>query len=114
VQDLFVYPDAPEQVHQNLERDRERAKYAFRWLASIPAEQFPVDCRGPYRRSLYDEFQLRYDSIEGELPARKPLGFAIGMCGRTMNAHYIDDMVVDGTQDSPYGWSKDTIPLIDD
>ncbi len=37
---------------------------------------------------------------------RRPLGYAIGMCGRSMTAHYLDDEVVGKKEKTPEGWSK--------
>ena len=115
-QDLFDHLLSTEPSNEELDnytRDQRRASYAFRFLKVVPKELFPQDCRLDAKRSLLSEFELRFNFIFNEL-GRKPLGFALYMCGRPMNAHYIDEMVWDSRQE-PKGWSAiklENVPFV--
>jgi hypothetical protein len=76
---------------KDYERDKIRASWALRNFLSLKKEDIPKDCKTKAGRAIYDEAMLRFESIV-ILPAqKKPLGFALGMCGRSMTGHSFDE-----------------------
>ncbi len=75
------------EMTEEIRSDQRRAAWPFRYLHFLDKKVFPAACS-----ELKTETELRWDFIFKTKPMRKPLGFAVGMCGRPMNAHYIDDL----------------------
>lgn len=88
-------------------RDERRAAWILRYVAAVPKSLFPENCHcHAAGYCLYEEASARWNFVFGpmfpiegnEQPGqapqyRRPIGFAELMCGRSMNAHYIDSEV---------------------
>jgi hypothetical protein len=79
-------------------KDRERAAWQLRFIQSTPRELVPALCL-----EIVQEAEKRWKFIYSA--ERRPLGFAIGMCGRSLSAHYLDDEV-NNTRSAPKGWTE--------
>jgi hypothetical protein len=77
-------------------RERRRAAWQLRYLHFIPTAVIPADCQ-----HIAVEAEKRWNFI---FTKRRALGFAIGMCGRPMSAHYLDDEVENKTRTAPEEW----------
>ncbi len=81
-------------------KERARATWVFRYLRSIAVEDVPLNCQW-----IKVDADLRWDFImKGD---RRALGFAVGMCGRPMNAHYIELEIDKGTKEIPSSWKNE-------
>jgi len=90
------------------EKDRLRAMWELRFF-NVSAEI--VSSVSPSVKKLLIEGRARLRFVsESETDQEKPLrrralGWAYGMCGRPMNAHYLDDAVAKGKCPKPAGWT---------
>jgi hypothetical protein len=90
-------------------RDRLRALWELRYfnvskglmakVSSPCIRQILAD--GVARRCFVDEV----DSSGERLSRRRALGWAYGMCGRSMNAHFVDELIDAGLRPEPIEWS---------
>jgi hypothetical protein len=92
------------------ERDRMRALWELRYFDLPPNVVSKVTGRGvkdiisdgAARRRFVNEIEM----FGNEPSRRRALGWAYGMCGRSMNAHFLDEWVDAGTRPIPAGWSR--------
>lgn len=99
-QDLLL--ESETKVPPDVQSDRKRAAWAFRYLSSVPDDLYPKECYCVTKsRCLKEIVRSRYRYIFSN---RRPLGYAYGMCGRSMNAHYLDDDVTANRLPEPAGW----------
>ena len=87
---LSMKPELDE--FKNFEKDKLRASWALRNFVTLDKKDIPTDCKNKAGRSFYDEAMHRFNSISEPTVQRKPLGFALGMCGRSMTGHCFDDI----------------------
>jgi hypothetical protein len=92
VNDLLLSIQPEFEEFKNYERDKLRASWALRNFITLNKEDVPKNCKTKAGRSIYDEAMIRFDSVNDSTAQKKPLGFALGMCGRSMNAHCFDDI----------------------
>lgn len=83
-------------------RDRARALWTFRYINALPQHWFPKECLEVAKTA-----KIRTDYI---FDRHKPLGAAIGMCARPMNAHYIEAEVEARRMQEPEGWGLERVP----
>ncbi len=89
--------------------DVQRGAWAFRRLSALSKDQKLESCRVE-ERVLQNEAQLRFDYLFNyDLVKKRPLGFAIGMCGRPMNSHYIDPLIESKKREFPTVWDQDRL-----
>ncbi len=95
-------------------KDIKRAIWTLRFLKVLNSKKIVSDCN-INSLSLVEEFEKRYDFIFNFKPRkRRPLGFAVGMCGRPMNSHYLDDLVEGKTREKPSNWDFQSYQKIKD
>ncbi|MDA9793316.1 hypothetical protein N9B72_01900, partial [Bacteriovoracaceae bacterium] len=92
VKDLLLPIEPSYEEFKNYERDKLRASWALRNFITLNKQDVPKDCKTKAGRSIYNEAMIRFDSVNDSTAQKKPLGFALGMCGRSMNAHCFDDI----------------------
>ncbi|MCT4642056.1 MAG: hypothetical protein N4A33_07120 [Bacteriovoracaceae bacterium] len=89
--DLLLSPNPSFEEFKKYEKDKLKAAWALRYLLTIDQNQYPPNCNTKAGRSLKKEIQFRFEGINDPIMQKKPLGFAIGMCGRTMTGHCFDE-----------------------
>lgn len=97
----FACEDSSDELFQ---KDLRRLNWEFRYLKAIDdadLSEGPEACRGMLREAR--ERVAFAQPQPGEV-SRWPLGRAFGMCARPMNAHYLDDDVVNDKKEEPKGW----------
>ncbi len=93
-------------------KDIKRAVWALRYLKVLNSQKIVKQCF-VNSISIIDEFEKRYDFIFNFKPVkRRPLGFAVGMCGRPMNSHYLDDFVQSKSRKKPSNWDFESYKKI--
>jgi hypothetical protein len=86
-------------------RDTRRLNWELRYLAAIDSKDLP-----PKPESCRANLSEMKERLQFAEPAkdkgahRWPLGRAIGMCGRPMSAHYLDQAFMDGKMSKPKAW----------
>jgi len=109
---LIELEDATGLERFNFIKDIKRAIWSLRFLKLLNSKKIISKCE-INSISLVKEFDKRYDFIFNFIPKkRKPLGFAVGMCGRPMNSHYLDTYVESKTRKQPKNWDFESYKKI--
>lgn len=96
----IMFPDHPYYLMEDeVARDRQRAAWAFRYIAAVSSEEVPLSCRQTYLKGI-QRFRFVFDH------QRPPLGYMLEACGRAQNAHYLDESVNRGIIPAPDGWNN--------
>jgi hypothetical protein len=98
----FICEDASDKLFV---RDTRRLNWELRYLSAIDSKELP-----PKPESCRANLSEMKERLQFGEPAkdkganRWPLGRAIGMCGRPMSAHYLDQAYMDGKTSEPKAW----------
>jgi hypothetical protein len=98
----FICEDASDALFV---KDSRRLNWELRHLATIESEELPPkpeSCRANLSE-MKERLQFAEPSKD-KSANRWPLGRAIGMCGRPMSAHYLDQAYMDGKTSEPKAW----------
>lgn len=88
--DLLLSPKPELDEFLKYEQDKLRATWALKNFLTLKREDLPSDCATQAGYHIFDEAMIRFDSINDTITQKKPLGFALGMCGRSMTGHCFD------------------------
>lgn len=101
--DLLLPREANNEELLRYQEDQKKASWAMRFVTHLPDNIDPnKECLLKDNRGILQEAALRENFIYDKKFNRKPLGFAIGMCGRPMNSHYIDQLVINNERKDPW------------
>jgi len=79
--DFFFKELTPDVIH-----DRNRAMWEFRFFYGLQKKDIPETCQ-----DTFNEINSRLNLIFDQKLKRKPLGNMLGSCGRSANAHYLNE-----------------------
>jgi|GEM_PF-4443228 len=94
-------------------KDQTRLAWQFIDLIALSSFKSLKSCK--FKGSSYlivQEFRLRLGMGFEQEFLHKPLGFAIGMCGRPMNSHYADRFIDNKEREVPSNWDFRSINKI--
>lgn len=86
------------------QKDLRRLMWELRYFTSLDSKDIPTGCKH-YHDEMLERLSYATPKEGAGLKQRWVMGRAIGMCGRTMSAHYIDFKVSSNQVPTPAGYN---------